>query len=147
MQPLAVIYAIFAGSNHCKDCSGIDVSIKLSTMYIPTPQPQLWLRTITTDGQNELSRKVGIPERTLYNQIRKGRLSAENVLKIAEVYNIHPLRALIDNGYVDEKWDKDVETYLTAASPRQLADAMIKIIEDTQKRAGIIPKEFTDPIE
>ena len=104
-------------------------------MYIPTPQPQLWLRTITTDSQNELSRKVGIPERTLYNQIRKGRLSAENVLKIAEVYNIHPLRALIDNGYVDEKWDKDVETYLTAASPRQLADAMIKIIE------------FTDPIE
>ena len=72
-------------------------------MYIPTPQPQLWLRTITTDSQNELSRKVGIPERTLYNQIRKGRLSAENVLKIAEVYNIHPLRALIDNGYVDEK--------------------------------------------
>ena len=69
MQPLAVIYAIFAGSNHCKDCSGIDVSIKLSTVYIPTPQPQLWLRTITTDSQNELSRKVGIPSITKYVKV------------------------------------------------------------------------------
>lgn len=117
-------------------------------MYVPTAQPQLWLKTVTTDSQNESARKAGIPERTLYSQIRKCRLSAENVLKIAEAYNIHPLRALIDNGYVDQKWDRDIETYLTAASPRQLADAMIKIIEDAQKRAGgIIPKEFTDPIE
>lgn len=91
-------------------------------------QPREWLDTITADGLNEVARVAGIPQRTLYNQLDKRSLSAENVVKIAAAYRVHPLRALIDCGLVDAAWEQvpDVEAALRLATDEQLTDEVLR---------------------
>lgn len=110
--------------------------------------PHEWLAALTSDSQNQAARRAGIPERTLYHQLGKGSLSVENVLKLAKAYDKHPLRALIDTGYVDPSWAKseDVISALQQATPTQLADEMLRRIEKAEERAEKAPLPFTTPI-
>ena len=87
-----------------------------------------WLRVTTTDPLNEIARRAGIPQRTLYNQLERRSLAAENVIKVADAYGVHPLRALIDCGYVDAGWAElpDVDTALRRATDDQLADEILR---------------------
>lgn len=110
--------------------------------------PREWLSTLTTDSLNEISQKSGIPERTFYNQLGKGTLSMENVVKIAEAYDAHPLGALIQAGYVHPRWQEigDRLAALRQCSPRELADEMVRRIEEAEEHHDDVPEEFTTEI-
>lgn len=87
-----------------------------------------WIASITEDGTNEIARKSGIAQRTFYNQLDKGTLTAENVIRVAITYRAHPLRALIDTGFIDPAWASipDIEAALRLATEDQLADEVLR---------------------
>lgn len=87
-----------------------------------------WLQQVTDDPLNEIARRSGIPQRTLYNQLDKRTLSAENIIRVAETYGRHPLRALIDTGHINAAWARmpDVEAALRLATDDQLADEILR---------------------
>lgn len=108
-----------------------------------------WLANLTDDSQNEAARRAGIPERTLYNQLGKGSLSVENVLKLAEAYDLHPIRALIDTCNVDPRWEnvEDVKAALKAATPQELANEMLDRLEQAEASGTTVDDEFNTPVD
>lgn len=102
-----------------------------------------WIGTITSDAQNEVARRAGIPQRTLYHQLDRG-LSAENIIRIAVAYSRHPLRALIDTGHIDPAWSMapDVESALLLATDDQLTDEILRRLTTSNA-----PSVFDTPID
>ena len=90
-----------------------------------------WLANITSDNPAEISRKTGIPKRTVHYQIERGTFSIENILAIAEAYECPPLRALIETGHVDSAWEKvpDIVGALRLASDDQLTDEILRRLQ------------------
>ena len=102
-----------------------------------------WIGTITDDPLNEVARRAGIPQRTLYNQLDK-KISAENVIRIAVTYGRHPLRALIDTGHIDEAWAHvpDIEASIRIATEDQLADEVLR-----RMKLGVDLGPLDEPID
>lgn len=102
-----------------------------------------WLET-TTDGATAraIDAKTGISYRTIQEQAKRNKISAENVIRIAEAYGAHPVAALVATDYLDEKWltVPDIPTALRAATEHQLADAVLeKMLEGPKTPALITP--------
>lgn len=63
-----------------------------------------WLKkTANDDSARGIARKTGLNAKTVSNQINRNSITAENVIAIARAYGAHPVGALVDTGYLDEK--------------------------------------------
>lgn len=88
-----------------------------------------WLEKVTNNASvNAAANRAGIVQRTLSRQVERGEISAENVIAIAIAYGAHPIRALVDTGYLDEKYARTVDpmTALRSVTEDQLADEVLR---------------------
>lgn len=99
------------------------MSDKLQTM-----KHHEWFAKVTSDSVRSVARTVGLPPRTLATQLEKGRVSPENVIAIAMAYDIHPVRALVDTGYLEPQYAQAVDpmTALQSVSEEQLAEEVLR---------------------
>lgn len=77
---------------------------------------------------NAIATKADIVPRTFARQVERRNISAENVIAIAIAYGHHPVGALVDTGYLEEKWARQVDPsrILQKVSEDQLADEVIR---------------------
>lgn len=87
-----------------------------------------WLESVTDNSVRATAKKIGLAPRTLATQLEKGNLSPENVIAIAIAYGHHPVGALVDTGYLDEKWAHQVDPVhaIRTVSEDQLADEVLR---------------------
>lgn len=88
-----------------------------------------WMNATTgNESVRSTALKAGLAQRTLANQIEKDRISAENVIAIAEAYNVHPVRALVDTEYLDEEYARTVDpvSAIRMVSEEQLANETLR---------------------
>lgn len=88
-----------------------------------------WLdRTLGNDSRRHAASLIGMPTRTFATQVKKGVLPAETVIAVSIAYDIHPVRALVDTGYLDEQWAQAVDpaTALRQVSEDDLADEVLR---------------------
>lgn len=106
---------------------------------------QKWIYAICgSDSVRRIAIKSGLPQRTLANQIEKDAISAENVIKIAIAYDAHPVRALVDTGYLDEKYARSVDpaTAVKEVSEEVLANEVL-----ARMRRGLQTDALTTPVD
>lgn len=88
-----------------------------------------WITSITADSQGDVAARVGLPLRTLQYQIRNGP-KIETVIAVADAYGHNPFVALVDLGYIDDRWldqlSESTEAALMAASDEQLTDEILR---------------------
>lgn len=104
-----------------------------------------WISQLTAgDSLREISRKTEISYSTVNVQVKNGTVSAENVIAIAVAYGAHPVRALVDTGYLDEKYARTVDpmTALRTVTEEQLADEVLR-----RMLAGVSTDAFTTPVD
>ena len=95
-----------------------------------------WFNRITAgDSHREVSRRSGVPNRTIANQVSSGTLKPEVIIKVAEGYNESPVIALVDLGFVSARWitEPGVVTALSRATDEELTDELLrrlKLIDD-----------------
>lgn len=65
---------------------------------IQAMEHRVWLEKITDDSVLAISKSIGVANSTLVAQLNKQKISADNVVKIAEHYDLHPVGALVDTG-------------------------------------------------
>lgn len=87
-----------------------------------------WIAGITDDTAQDIAAKAGLPKRTVQHQMNTGRMSIENIIKIAAAYSHHPLRTLIEWEIIDPAWASvpDIEAALRLATEDQLADEVLR---------------------
>lgn len=87
-----------------------------------------WIAELTDDTAQDIAKKAGLPKRTVQHQLNTGRMSLENIVKIAVAYSRHPLRTLIEWEVIDPAWASvpDIEAALRLASEDQLGDEVIR---------------------
>lgn len=88
-----------------------------------------WLEKVTNNASvNAAANRAGIVQRTLSRQVERGEISAENVIAIAEAYNVHPVRALVDTEYLDEEYARTVDpvSAIRMVSEEQLANETLR---------------------
>lgn len=108
-----------------------------------------WVEALPATTTREIAIRAGISERTLQHQMTTGRVTMENIAKIAVAYSIHPLRALIDTDYIDEAWSQvpDVTAALRIASNDQLADEILRRLNSAESAGMSEPAAFTTPVD
>lgn len=86
-----------------------------------------WLAGITDDTAQDIADRAGLPKRTVQHQVNTGRMSLENIVKIAAAYNHHPLRALIEWEIIDPAWASvpDIKAALRLASEDDLGEEVL----------------------
>lgn len=87
-----------------------------------------WLEKMTGDSVRATAKKIEIAPRTLATQLEKGSLSPENVIAIAVAYGHHPVGALVDTGYLGEKWAQQIDPAraLRMVTEDDLADEVLR---------------------
>lgn len=88
-----------------------------------------WLdKTLGNDSRRHAASLIGMPTRTFATQVKKEVLPAETVIAVSIAYDIHPVRALVDTGYLDEQWAQAVDpaTALRQVSEDDLADEVLR---------------------
>lgn len=97
-----------------------------------------WLHQITDDSVRSAAKKIDVAPRTLATQLEKGRISPENVIAIAVAYGHHPVGALVDTGYLDEKWATQVDPAraLRTVTEDDLADEVLRRMKLGVERDG-----------
>lgn len=87
-----------------------------------------WLERSTQDSIRQIARTAGITHRTLGYQLEKGAISPENVIAIAEAYGLHPVGALVETGYLEEKWASEVDPVfaLRKVTDDQIAEEVLR---------------------
>ena len=97
-----------------------------------------WLHQITDDSVRSAAKKIDVAPRTLATQLEKGRISPENVIAIAVAYGHHPVGALVDTGYLDEKWATQVDPAraLHTVTEDDLADEVLRRMKLGVERDG-----------
>ena len=103
---------------------------------------QHWLSTATEDSIAEISRRTGIPRRTLQYQLANDKPSIENLLKISSTYDVNPIETLLDFGIVSRVWEKvpNITGALRLASDEQLTDEVLRRL-----KAG--SQAFDEPVD
>ncbi|CAB0944770.1 hypothetical protein FRC0477_00706 [Corynebacterium diphtheriae] len=104
-----------------------------------------WLHMIAGDSAvNAIANRSGIVPRTFARQVKDESISAENVIAIALSYDAHPVRALVDTGYLDEQYATEVDpaTALKEVSEQDLANEVLK-----RMIKGLKTEALTVPIE
>lgn len=94
-----------------------------------------WLADLTKESQGEVAERIGMGRRTLQNQIYR-RVRIETVIAIAEAYNVSPVTALIDLGFLSPRWatpsQTDIKVALRSASAEDLANEVTLRLLATQ---------------
>jgi len=88
-----------------------------------------WLERITgAASPRTIGRQTGISFRTVTDQTAREALTAENVIRIAEAYGAHPVRALVDCGYLAADYAVTVDpfTALREVSDDELAEEVLR---------------------
>lgn len=87
-----------------------------------------WLAGITNDDAQEIAERAGIPKRTVQHQIKTGRMSIENIVKIAAAYGHHPVSTLIDWEVIGPEWQDlpDIRAALRLASEDDLGEEVLR---------------------
>ncbi|WP_165242412.1 hypothetical protein [Corynebacterium lizhenjunii] len=88
-----------------------------------------WMsQTTAGDSIRSAALKAGIAQRTLAHQVDKGSISAENVIAVAVAYGVHPVSALVDTGYLDPRYARQVDpmTALRQVTEEQLAQEVMR---------------------
>ncbi|WP_312715530.1 hypothetical protein [Corynebacterium flavescens] len=88
-----------------------------------------WFTESTSgDTVNAAATRAGIVQRTLDRQLGRNEITAENVIKLAVAYGIHPVRALVDTGYLDEKYARAVDpaSAIRMVTEDELADEVLR---------------------
>lgn len=88
-----------------------------------------WFNRITAgDSHREVSRRSGVPNRTIANQVASGTLKPEVIIKVAEGYNESPVVALVDLGFVSARWitEPGIVTALSRATDEQLTNELLR---------------------
>ncbi|MGX1738578.1 hypothetical protein ACWIB8_05315 [Corynebacterium flavescens] len=102
--------------------------------------------TETTSGDtvNAAATRAGLVQRTLDRQLGRDEISAENVIKIAIAYNAHPVRALVDTGYLDEKYARAVDpaSAIRTVTEDELADEVLR-----RMKIGVKTDALTTPAD
>lgn len=104
-----------------------------------------WFKEVTDgDSLRSVESKSGVPYRTVQNQLKAERFSAENVIAIAEAYRVHPVGALVDTGYLKEHWARQIDpkSALRTISDEDFCDEALR----RMKVAHPNPL-FTDPVD
>lgn len=100
-----------------------------------------WVNEVSNgDAINAIATKAGIIHRTFARQVERGHISAENVLAIAVAYEIHPVGALVDTGYLDEEWARQVDPMhaLRSVTEDQLAQEVLRRMKLGVERGGAL---------
>lgn len=103
-----------------------------------------WLQKVSKgDSINASANKAGIQQRTLARQVDREHIDAESVIALAIAYGIHPVGALVETGYLDEKWANQIVPFLAV---RKLTDE--QILEEILRRMKLPGdhREFTTPV-
>lgn len=104
-----------------------------------------WLNQTTSNSSiNAIAHQSGLVQRTLSRQVEKDAISAENVIKIAIAYDAHPVRALVDTGYLDEKYARSIDpaTAVKVVSEEALAEEVLE-----RMRRGLKTDALTTPVD
>lgn len=89
---------------------------------------QEWLSTITEDSIAEISRRTGIPRRTLQYQLANDKPSIENLLEISSTYGVSPIETMLYFEIISRAWEKvpNITGALRLASDEQLTDEILR---------------------
>lgn len=104
-----------------------------------------WIRKVTQgDSERAIGKKANVPFRTINSQLSRGSLSAENVISVAIGYGVHPVRALVDTGFLDAKYATEIDpaSALRLVTEDDLADEVLR----RMKLAGE-HEAFTTPVD
>lgn len=103
-----------------------------------------WLEKTTDDSVNAIAQKIDVKQRTLAAQLDRNHLTPENVIKIAEHYKSHPVGALVETGYLSEKWASEIDPSLAV---KKLTDE--QILEEILRRLKLPGdhREFVTPVD
>lgn len=107
-----------------------------------------WLRNTTSDKQEEIARKIGLSRRALQNQIYR-EPKIETIIKISEEYEVSPIIALTDLGFLDPKWMKPApsarEIVLRSFSAEELAAEVSRRLLAAEKTPETTPDKPLPP--
>ncbi|TYR15600.1 hypothetical protein [Corynebacterium urealyticum] len=104
-----------------------------------------WLRRVADgDPINAIARKAGIVPRTFARQVDRNRIDAESIIAVAVAYGSHPVRALIDTGYLEAHWAAGIDPVaaLRAVTEEQLAHEVLR-----RMKLGVDSNALTTPID
>ena len=99
-----------------------------------------WLENITGgDAVNAVAKTAGIVPRTFARQVERDHIDAENVIAIALAYGHHPVGALVDTEYLDEKWATQVDPThaLQQVTEEQLANEVLRRMKIGQANGAL----------
>lgn len=88
-----------------------------------------WLEKITQgDSLRRIAEVADVSDRTLSRQLREEEIRPDMVIKIAQSYGESPSEALVDLGFMDEKWlvSASVRRALMKASDEELTDELLR---------------------
>lgn len=93
------------------------------------------------DSLRRVSELADVSDRTLSRQLRDQELRPDMVIKIAQAYNESPSEALVDLGFMDEKWltSASVRRALMKATDEQLTDELLR-------RLNLLPDAPVDDV-
>lgn len=96
-----------------------------------------WFETIAADTVSGAARRIGVPQRTLASQLERSSINPVLVIALAKEFGIHPVRALVDTGYLEAKWAVEVDpaSALRRVSAREL-------VEETFRRMTAADEKF-----
>lgn len=98
-----------------------------------------WFTKATGDSVRNAAKQIDIPQRTLAAQLEKGKIPPENVIAIALAYGHHPVGALVDTEYLDEKWATQVDPThaLQQVTEEQLANEVLRRMKIGQANGAL----------
>lgn len=104
-----------------------------------------WIATKINDSVRNIAITAGVPPRTLATQLEKERITPENIIKIAEAFDIHPVGALIDTGYLNARWGKKVDPVVAAQqlTDKQITDEILRRLSEVRGDHS----EFRTPVD
>lgn len=112
-------------------------------------QQMEWLRRFQGNRSDRAAAtEAGVKERTFGNWVRRERIPAEAVLKIAGHVGLDPVRALIQTGYWDEEWEEHPDSDGKADESLEYTpmDALVdEICRRIQPDAGRMVRVMLEP--
>lgn len=109
-----------------------------------------WLRQATADdATNAIARKAGIVPRTFARQVDRDHIDAESIIAIAIAYGLHPVGALADTGYLEEKWAREIAPAiaLREVTEDELADEVLRRMKIGVHRHGALDIPIDELVE
>lgn len=91
-----------------------------------------WLEGLTSDTTNGAAEKAGITPATLFRQLSRGRISAENVIALSRAYGKKAGDELVRTGFLEPEDIEGVgvESALRLATSRQVLDEIDRRMGD-----------------